>query len=164
MKYEKFKLFSLLLLVSVTVQFCSDSNNDPEEFVAENATFTNFMNFPLEATNQGPDPALGMAHTGNDSSVTRKVYVKGGQDAVNNKYPIGTVIVKHSMNPDNTVNEITAMVKRGNDFNIEAGNWEWFMLNPDDNTIMSRGGKDMMNGMCNACHSANASKDYVFSK
>lgn len=164
MKYETFKLVSLLVVVSVSLQFCSNSDNDPEEFVAENATFTNFMNFPLEATNQGPDPALGLAHAGNDSSVTRKVYVKGGQDAVNGKYPLGTVIVKHSMNADLSVNEITAMVKRGNDFNTEAGDWEWFMLNPADNSIMSRGGKDMLSGMCNGCHGAAAAKDYVFSK
>ncbi|NCP85368.1 MAG: cytochrome P460 family protein [Bacteroidetes bacterium] len=164
MKYEKLKIVALLFLSSITLQYCSDAENDSNEFIADTNTFSSFMNFSLEASNQGPDPALGMAHAGNDSTVTRKVYVKDGQDIVNGKYPVGTVIVKHSMNTDLSVNEITAMVKRGNDFNTEVGDWEWFMLNPADNTILGRGGKDMMNGMCNACHSANASKDYVFSK
>jgi len=163
MKITKFKSILVILISSFVLQFCSETDNDPEEFIADASDFFNFMNFNLEASNIGADPALGTAHAGNDSTVTRKVYIKNGQNTVNGSYPLGTIIVKHSKKDDNTVNEITAMVKRGNDFNSDVGNWEWFMLNPADNSIVVRGGKEMMNGMCNACHSAASAKDYVFS-
>jgi hypothetical protein len=66
-------------------------------------TFSNFMNWVLEDTNQGPDPALGAAHAGNDETVTREIYYKDGQDPVNGEFPVGTIIVKHSSNPDLSV-------------------------------------------------------------
>lgn len=138
------------------------------DYVADDNSFTNFMSWKLEKTNYGPSPSLGMAHAGNDSTVTRKVYFKDGQSTVNGKYPIGTIIVKHSDNPNGTLKEYTAMVKRGSDFNPTGGNWEWFMLMPDgkigsDNGMPMRGA-NLMGGMCGSCHNAAASKDFVFSK
>ena len=167
-------LASFVIISSFVFQSCKDDEEDqptptPAEFVADDNTFKDFMNWPLEATNQGPDPTLGMAHAGNDSTVTRKVYFKDGQDAQSGKYPTGTVIVKHSNNPDQSVNEFTAMVKRGNDFAPSGGDWEWFMLAPDG-TIATDGdgnpmrGADLMGGMCIQCHSQASNKDYVFSK
>ncbi|MBK6988848.1 MAG: cytochrome P460 family protein [Bacteroidetes bacterium] len=163
--------FSITLLASV--QSCKkDIDNEPvpQEFVADNSTFANFMAWSLDATAQGPDPALGgMAHGGNDSTVVRNVYFKNGQDPVNGTYPIGTVIVKHSANTGGTVNEHTAMVKRGNSFNSNVGNWEFFVLMPDgsiaaDSAGTPMRGANLMNGMCGGCHSAVSSKDFVFSK
>jgi hypothetical protein len=61
------------------------------------------------------------------------------------------------------------MVKRGNDFNPNGGDWEWFMLN-SDGTIAVDGngnkmrGADLMGGMCLMCHTGASNKDYVFSK
>lgn len=112
----------------------NDNDEQPEqadEFVADDNSFADFMSWPLDVTTQGADPALGMAHAGNDSTVTRNIYFKNGQDPVNGKYPVGSIIVKHSSNPDQTVNEFTARVKRGNEYNPTGGDWEWFMLNPD---------------------------------
>lgn len=155
------------------IQSCKkDKDPDPisQEFIADNSTFANFHTWTLEATNNGPSPSLGMAHVGNDSTVTRKVYFKNGQSRVNGTYPIGTVVVKHSTNPAGTVNEITGMVKRGNGFNPTTGNWEWFMLMPDgtiaaDTSGMPmRGGATMMGGMCNSCHGGASAKDFTFSK
>lgn len=168
-------LMVLAFIAVAAVQSCKKKDEQPpvpsvQEFIADNGTFSNFHTWALEATNSGPSPSLGMAHAGNDSSVTRKVYFKNGQSRVNGKYPIGTVIVKHSTNPAGTVNEITAMVKRGNGFNPNAGDWEWFMLMPDgtiatDTSGMPmRGGATMMGGMCNSCHAGASAKDFTFSK
>ncbi len=168
-------LFSVTLLAlttALTFNSCSkDKDEDPSEteFIADNSTFASFMSWPLEATNQGSDPALGTAHAGNDASVTRQIYFKSGQDPVNGKYPVGSVIVKHSSNPDKSVNEFTAMVKRGNNFNPNFGNWEFFMLTPtgaiasDANGSPMRGAS-LMDGMCAGCHSGASNKDFIFSK
>lgn len=174
MKKVNILLFAAFILVSTfTFQSCKDDEEDPEtpvnEFVADDDTFENFMSWQLAATNQGPDPALGMAHGGNDNTVTREIYFKDGQNPSNGKYPVGTVIVKHSKNPDQSVNEFTAMVKRGNNFAPSGGDWEWFMLMPDGSIATDADGNpmrgaDLMGGMCVSCHTQASDKDYVFSK
>lgn len=164
-------MIAVIAMLSFSVQSCNDDDDDDDpqpdpEFVADDNTFANFMNWPLVASNEGADPALGGAHAGNDSTVTRDVYIKDGQDPVNGEYPVGTIIVKHSYDVAGNVNEYTAMVKRGNDFNTDGGDWEWFMLMPDGTIMEDNGnpvrGADLMNGMCVGCHSA-ASTDFVFS-
>jgi hypothetical protein len=168
---RKSVLFTVLatVVVVVSMQSCKDEEATNQEFIADDATFSNFMSWELEATNQGPDPALGSAHAGNDATVTRMIYFKDGQNASDGKYPVGTVIVKHSKNPDLTVNEFTAMVKRGNDFNPSGGDWEWFMLNANGSIAtdaasgMKIRGASLMNGMCVSCHTA-GSTDYAFTK
>lgn len=160
---------TLVFLGAVTLQSCKEDEEVPQEFIADDNTFKNFMSWALEASHQGADPALGGAHGGNDETVTRNVYFEDGQEPKDGKYPVGTLIVKHSNNPDNSVNEFTAMVKRGNDFNPNGGDWEWFMLN-SDGTIAVDGdgnkmrGADLMGGMCLMCHTGASNKDYVFSK
>jgi hypothetical protein len=167
-----FSLAAIALAGTLIFQSCNKNDDDeaPQEFVADNSSFSNFMNWPLEAQNHGPDPALGgLAHGGNDSTVTRYVYFQNGQDPVNGVYPIGTLIAKHSNNPDLTVNEFTGMAKRGNNYNASGGDWEFFVLNPDG-TIATDGngapmrGSNLMNGMCLGCHSAASAKDFIFTK
>lgn len=163
---------ALFAVFSLTLVSCSDDDTTsptPTEFIADDNTFSNFMSWKLEATNKGADPALGMAHAGNDESVTREIYIKDGQGLVNGEFPVGTVVVKHSKNTAGTVNEFTAMVKRGNDFNTNGGDWEWFMLTPDGKIAtttegMAMRGANLMDGMCVGCHSAASAKDFVFSK
>jgi hypothetical protein len=167
---------SILLLGFVLItglNSCSkDNTTNPanQEFIADDNTFKDFMSWTLVKTIQGKDPALEAsgAHAGNDSTVTRKVYVKNNQDRVNGVFPVGTILVKHSNNPAGTVNEFTGMVKRGNNFNPSGNDWEWFMLMPDGTIASQDGmktrGADLMGGMCVGCHSSNKSKDYVFSK
>lgn len=157
-------LLSFLFVTGTVVQSCSkdDDKEDPQEpaqFEATNSTFADFKTWTLRATIQGPDPAIGNLHGPNDSTVTRNVYVKDNQAIVNGAYPQGTVIVKHSSNPGGTVDEYTAMVKRGGNFNTADKGWEWFILN-SDGTIKSRGAK--ISGVdCGGCHSG-ASKDFVY--
>lgn len=160
----------LFAIVVISTQSCSKEDDTVNEFVATNASFANFMGWSLDATAQGPDPALGgMAHGGNDSSVTRNVYFKDGQNPVNGSYPTGTIIIKHSFNPIGSVDEYTAMVKRGNGFNDTKGDWEFFMLANNgniatDSTGMEMRGANLMNGMCGGCHNAASANDFIFSK
>ncbi|MCU0360952.1 MAG: cytochrome P460 family protein [Bacteroidia bacterium] len=139
------------------------------EFVADTNSFLSYSTWTIQATKFGKDPALGAAHGGNDSTVTRQVHFKDGQSPVNGKYPVGTIIVKHSTNTGNTLNEVTAMVKRGNNFNPTLGDWEFFMLQPDGkiakdaNGVFMRGA-NLMNGMCGGCHAGAAAKDFIYSK
>lgn len=172
------KLLKLLGLffIATTLVFTSCSNDDdddpadqPQEYVADDNTFTDFRDWMKEAELQGPDPALGPAHAGNDSTVTRRVYFKDGQDRVNGAYPLGTLVVKEGLNTEGTFQEITAMVKRGNNFNPSGGDWEWFVLNPDgsiakDGDGNALRGADLMGGMCIGCHSQASSLDYTFTK
>ena len=164
-------LFTVLAAVAVVISMQSCKNDEAmnQEFIADDSSFSNFMSWKLEATNQGPDPALGTAHAGNDATVSRMIYYKNGQNPVNDEFPVGTIIAKHSKNPDLTVNEFTAMVKRGNGFNSTGGDWEWFMLNADGSIAtdassgMKMRGASLMNGMCVACHSAGPT-DFSFTK
>lgn len=168
----KNSIFFKILMAATFVfalQSCNDDDETKSEFIADNTSFSNFMSWELAATNQGADPSLGAAHAGNNETVTRKIYYKNGQKPINGEFPVGTIIVKHSSNPDLSVNEFTAMVKRGNDFSSNGGDWEWFMLNADgtiakdETSGMEMRGVNLMNGMCLSCHSA-GSTDYTFTK
>lgn len=154
-----------------SIQSCKEnSDTTAQEFIADNNSFTGNMSWSLAKTLNGPDPLLGaIAHANNDDKVVREIRFKNGQNPVNSKYPIGTLIVKHSHNPDGTVNEFTAMAKRGNNFNPNGGDWEYFVLTPSgtiatDASGMPMRGANLMGGMCASCHSMASAKDYVFSK
>ncbi len=169
MKKTTFIYLSVFALAGLMlIQSCKKDDDKEQEFIADNSSFSGFMGWSLDATRLGADPALGgMAHGGNDSTVTRNIYFKDGQNPVNGKYPVGTVVVKRSTSPGG-LDETTAMVKRGGNFDSDNGDWEYFMLMPngsigEDNGMPMRGA-NLMNGMCKGCHGAAASKDYIFTK
>lgn len=175
MRKPIYYLTAILLLFSLSIMTsCKDDEEDEvtpenEEFVADNNSFKDFDSWMMVAQHQGPDPALGQAHHGNDSTVVREVFFKNDQMPVNGVYPTGTIIVKESTNPDNSIHEVTAMVKRGNDFNPSGGDWEWFMLTPNGDIAKDQDGNAMrganlMNGMCLSCHTQASNDDYVFSR
>ncbi len=156
------------VLVTILAVGCS-STSEPEaqEFVATASSFANFTSWsavgdPLT----GPDPAglLGEAHDGNMSDVVRRIYVSSAAATrgSNGQYPIGTMFVKDTRGTDGSQRMITAMAKRGNSFNGNGRDWEWFVLNADG-TIVDRGA-GLMGNMCNACHSGATAKDFVFVK
>lgn len=164
-------LAAIALTGLVFIQSCEkDSAATPQEFVADNNSFSGFLNWPLDKSFNGPDPLLGaLAHGNNDSTVVRDVHFKNGQDPVNSKYPVGTLIVKYSHNTGGSLNEYTAMAKRGNNYNSDGGDWEYFMLSPAGNIANDVDGSPMrganlMGGMCAGCHAGASSKDFVFSK
>jgi hypothetical protein len=159
----------LMAAILISVQSCKDDEEESApEFVASSSDFSGFRSWTQVATHQGPSPSLGEAHHGNDATVTRTIYVKNNQErGSDGKFPVGTLVVKETKKDGATI-EMTAMVKRGNNFNPENNDWEWFMLN-GDGTIMTASGSEMrgaklMDGMCGACHSQVKSKDFVFSK
>lgn len=168
-------ILSLSLLISglVLQESCKKETKTDDvitnaEFVADSNTFLNYMSWPVQSTRNGVDPSLGMAHNGNDSTAIRRVHFKDGVSPVNGKYPVGSIIVKHTTNAAGTLNEFTGMVKRGNGFNPTKGDWEFFMLTPNGKIAKDMGmelrGANLMGGMCGGCHSAAANKDYIFSK
>jgi len=169
MKKTLFLLPVIALFAGISFMQSCKKSSSTSEYVATSNSFSGFTSWPLQSTKHGPDPLLAaMAHANNDSTVTRDEYFKNGQNPVNGKYPVGTIIVKHSYNPAGTVNEVTAFVKRGNNFNPTHDDWEFFMLKPDgtimtDSTGMAMRGANLMNGMCAGCHTA-AKTDYIFSK
>lgn len=146
------------------------------EFVAQSSSFENYQTWPLIDDRNDANPRLdGMAHGADIPGSSRRVYKKqlyANPDTVAQGYPIGTILVKEVIN-DGEIVEVTAMVKRGSDFNDGHGHWEWFMLMPgtgeimaDDNGNLKRGA-DLMEGMCNGCHfAANTTSgegiDFVF--
>lgn len=161
---------SLLIVQQSCKKEKDDDNNNSSksEFIADNTTFVNYMSWPVQATQNGADPSLGMAHAGNDSTATRRVHFKDGVSPVNGVYPVGAIIVKHTTNTSGSLNEVTGMVKRGNGFNPSRGDWEFFMLTPDGKIAKDAGmelrGANLMGGMCGGCHAGASSKDYIFSK
>lgn len=149
--------------------------NFPSEYVVAAGSewddlFMNAGSWELLDSRQGADPLLGGAH--GDGVMKRDTY--RWQPAAmyhDGKFPIGTVIAKEVYEEDDQGNKSnitwTAMVKRGGDFNPNYGNWEWFMITDpmdEQNRAVNRGG-DLMNNMCNGCHStasSNSGGDYVF--
>ena len=165
-------LFALFFSGMTVLQSCNDDDDDDtiQEFIADDSTFSGFSSWSKDATFNGADPSLGMAHGGNDATTTREVFFKDGQDPDGDAtYPVGTVIVKHSTNTAGTLDEITAMVKRGNDFNSVNNDWEWFVLNSDGSIATDANGDalrgaTLLGGACGNCHAGASAKDYVFSK
>ncbi|MEQ9188743.1 MAG: hypothetical protein RLP15_13495 [Cryomorphaceae bacterium] len=150
------------------LNYDEDAKRDDEscvlEFVADDATFSNWSSWEQTAQLQGADPSLGGAHAGNDSNSVRTIYFEESQSAVNGVYPLGTVVLKQTVLGDGSV-QITGMVKRGNGYDAGGNDWEYFMLN-SDGTIADNGamrGSDLMGGMCQGCHQY-AATDYVFTK
>lgn len=164
---------TLVMFSTTLIQSCKKDKTDDKattntEFIADSTTFLSFMSWPVQATKNGMDPSLGMAHAGNDSTATRTVHFKDGVSPVNGIYPVGSIIVKHTTNTAGTLNEFTGMVKRGNGFNPTKGDWEFFMLMPNGKIATDAGmqlrGANLMGGMCGSCHAGAANKDYIFSK
>lgn len=168
-KATTLSMIAFALIAMVFVQSCKD-DEEPEptqqtnEFIADDATFAGWESWDLIDTKNGIDPSLAGAHEGNDSTTVRKIYVKNSQKPSNGVYPVGTLVVKHTKS--DSMENITAMAKRGNNFDSANNDWEYFIIMADgkiavDNGNTLRGGTSLMNGMCVGCHSK-ASTDYVF--
>ena len=168
--FNKFLYLTAVVAASFLFTFCSDDDDNnvtptPTEYVATNSTFSGWNTWTLIDSTMGPDPTLGAAHGGNDSNVTRKIYMKEDKAKVTGQYPIGTGVTKHVQSGTGETIALMAMVKRGgNGFNTEHNGWEWFALNSDGTINEEARGANLMDGMCNSCHSGARMKDYVFSK
>ncbi len=148
----------------------------PSELIAESSEFADYTQWSLIDVRSDVNALLdGMAHGATLEGSTRRVYKKqlyANPDTVSQGYPVGTTIIKEITHEDSVV-ELTAMIKRGGEFNPDNKSWEWFMVDPntlgimlDENNEPARGA-NLMNGMCNGCHfAANTESgngiDYVF--
>ena len=160
-------------LISAVIIVSACSGEEPStpppitEFIAADADFNHYRAWEQTIEpRRGPDDAgmLKGAHNGDDTTMTRYVFINDGsavRDASGN-FPLGTRLVIEIRDVDENVAGITAMVKRGGGFNPQNREWEWFFLDSDGH-IADRGDA-LMNGMCNGCHAARKSLDYVFTR
>jgi ketosteroid isomerase-like protein len=161
---------SMFVFSLIFIQSCKeDKEESSPEFVASSSDFSDFRSWTLVTTHQGPSASLGEAHQGNNADATRTVYFKNNQErASDGRFPVGTLVVKETRDAAGNTIEVTAMVKRGNNFNPDHNDWEWFMLNADGTIKMDAGmtmrGANLMDGMCGACHTQVKSEDFIFSK
>ena len=146
----------------------------PTEYIATDALFANYQSWDMIEFTAEPHAKLGGAHLNSDTPPLRRIFQKqllaNPTDAGDMGYPIGTVLVK-DVSVDNNIEQVVAMVKRGGDFNPDNGGWEWFMLDPNDYSIlmddqnMPVRGADLLGGACNSCHGLatdDLGADYVF--
>lgn len=170
MKTKVIILASMLVFLLIFIQSCKDDKEESSpEFVAADSDFNGFRSWTEVAMHDGPSASLGEAHQGNNADATRTVYFKNNQSrASDGRFPVGTLVVKNTRDAAGNTIEVTAMVKRGNNFNPDHNDWEWFMLNPDGTIKVDAGmtlrGAKLMDGMCGACHSQKKSADFIFSK
>ncbi len=161
----------IVSLLTIFGQIKADESN--REYVAKISDFANYkgwevIDYIIGKTN----PFIGSAHKGNDINYSRIVYKSPSTEKVNGVYKVGSIVLKETFTWKDgekkfaSMGGILAMVKRGDNFNKEGGDWEWFEISPDLSKVKARGGKEMMKGMCNSCHSmANSQErggDFVF--
>ncbi|MEO6938563.1 MAG: cytochrome P460 family protein [Candidatus Kapaibacterium sp.] len=164
------KILGLTLLAFAIGSCASNSTSaptTPSEFTATTTDFSNYTTWTQNGTpRRGVDPAglLGMgAHGGNDSMVTRTIWMKqiNPERNASGQFPVGTIFLKES-SMQGSVPMVTAMSKRGGSYNASGNGWEYFMLSGGQ--IMGRG-DTLMGGMCKGCHtSAGTGKDFVFTR
>lgn len=164
------RYLAMAIAVFLSIQACEEddeiADDTDDEFVASSSDFSDFRNWTELSTVSGPDPAIGPAHQANDETTTRTIYIKENVNRMaNGEFPVGTILVKDTQDDAGNTVEVTAMVKRGNGFDADNNDWEWFMLMPDgviaiDNGSPVRGAIQM----CSGCHAQNQDEDYVFSK
>lgn len=158
--------FPMMLFIAMAVFFtaCKDDDDDEPaaEFVADAASFENYDAWTFITEEQGASPSLGQAHQGNNEDAVRRVFENPDNTrSENGEFPVGTIFLKETRDGDGNVIELTAMAKRGNDYDPDHNNWEYFMLDPATGDIANRG---LFEGMCWGCHQSASGTDYVFTK
>jgi len=137
------------------------------EFVALDSDLAGFAAWPKVTgpiSGVGPNAsAIGPAHDSGDATISRTIYINNNASrGADGQFPVGTILVKGHTKAGAMIGG-TAMAKRGGSFNPSAKGWEWFILTASG-SVMTRGGAEVMDGACNGCHNAAASKDLVFTR
>lgn len=140
---------------------------EPRDFEARDSDFAGYEKWALLGTTTGGTEQLEMAHDAKNPAVTRYIFVKDdAKRKSDGQYPVGTIIAKQSRLADGALVGVgTAMVKRAKGFSPNAGNWEWFMIEPKTGTIIKNPQGELQRGkisMCIACHSDGESNDFTF--
>ena len=171
------KLISFVISILIIYLSCKKEPNmtlsDPtvnKEFIADNSTFKDYLQWNRLVERTGPDASLGIFHNVDVPNLIRRVYVKDNALPSNGQYPVGTIIVKEYRKADGTLSDFDqlAMVKReGKNFNTAFNGWEWFRLDHTSLNIavidgVTIRGSILGNNVCNNCHLLVKSKDFVF--
>ena len=158
-----------IIAMALTLSACADEATPtaPEEFIAQESDFVGYAAWEqTTAPRTGVDPsgALGGAHAEMDTNMIRSMFVSpnGAQRTDGGQYPVGTIFAKEMKTTGDTVVMITAMAKRGNNFDASGNDWEYLVL--DGTGAITGRGADLMNGMCRACHTGAQALDYVFTR
>lgn len=155
--------------VNFNIEATIDDRTCVYEFISTDETFQDFIEWTKVDSNVGPDPFATGSHGSNDSTVVRDVFFYENAKAVNGKYKNGTRIVKYSHSETSGFFQLTAMAKRGNNFDPDHNDWEWLVLNPngtiaEDSIGQPLRGKNALNQFaCASCHYLSET-DFVFSK
>lgn len=161
----------LACLVGAVFASCSDSTTDAPanaEFVAKDSDFASYATWTQTTTPRiGLDPAgkLGGAHEELDSTVSRYIHINNASATRSNagQYPNGTLFAKAMKAKDGTVKAITAMAKRGGEYNKAKNGWEYMLIDPATRKITARG-DTLWSGACQGCHGVASAQDYIFTK
>ena len=129
-----------------------------QAFVALVQHFADYKNWQaVDYTIGLTNPATGQAHQARAEAYSRRTFRSPGASLAGNQYGMGSIYVKEVFTWENGQKKIAeeagilAMAKRGGGFNPEGDGWEWFLLS-NGGEILHRGGKELMDGGCNACH------------
>ncbi|HEX4449104.1 MAG TPA: hypothetical protein VH044_20330 [Polyangiaceae bacterium] len=144
----------------------------PTVYVAQAADFTGFCRWSSAPATPARDSPFGV-HGLQDMTV----YWKASPPHDASEFPVGTIILKESEQPDAGDRIVFAMVKRlrkGAGYNTGgADGWEWFSLQDTGDCsaeILWRGPappilttySDLLTGDCNGCHANIADNDEVW--
>lgn len=151
-----------------------NSHAEKTEYIASNATFSNYKNWHLADYVLGNhNPFIGAAHGNAQPDYVRAVFQneKAHKMLHGAYYPIGSVIIKETFSTTKGIKKLAdaggvlAMVKRGGSFNPDHNGWEWLELTHEGK--ISKRSAELKNGACNACHAkatGSAGIDYSFTK
>lgn len=133
----------------------------PAEVVADAASFDGYASWNLLEETDADHPFINPAHQSENGNALRRVYRRQLlANPADGGYPIGTLLVKE-VEVEGEIVEITAMAKRGGEFDTANGDWEYFMLDPATGSVATRGAVPM----CIACHAhatGGDGADFVF--
>lgn len=129
----------------------------PTEIILAADAFADYTSWDLIEFDSQPANLTNGAHV--DDAAQRRVFQKQvlANPSVDNggEYPIGTMVVK-DISKDDQIQQIVAMVKRGGTFDSTNGNWEYFMLNPENPSQIATDetGAEVRGAiaMCIGCH------------
>lgn len=170
MKHLPYFALASILALSLVISACSDDEDNtvtpPQEYVADSSSFAAYKSWTQPAGPfRGADPAglIGGAHASPDSTIQRFIYLNNNADrGSDGQFPVGTIFLKAMVTDNGPTAAITAMVKRGGDFNTAGGGWEYFFL--DGNGSIQQRGETITPPDCAGCHEVNSNKDYIFVK
>jgi hypothetical protein len=145
---------------------------DETTFIAQEADFSGFCHWE-----SAPATAEGDASDGIHGLGPLTVYMNKKPPSGSHEFPVGTIILKESMQADPSQRVAFAMVKRqatGNTFNATgAKGWEWWSVTDNGDCTISRLWRGAYPpatesyagnpaGDCNGCHALVAGNNYVW--